>query len=221
MCCINITLKSIINYETQEPHFNNLEPIRYPIKQRSVGNKVYYDYSEELQSLEASTFVFKIVQSRLNVQDVSKTSLPKHPSNLRTIQSLEPPVSWRPVLTHWGREEMDAITQTTFSSAFFLKENVWIPTIISLKFVPKGPINNIPALVQIMAWRRPGDKTLSEPMMVSLLTHIRVTRPQWVKGILQQDTFWDIETGPRYDQYTYCFQYTLIGGFHRTWYELL
>ena len=34
---------------------------------------------------------------------------------------------------------------------------------ISMKFVPKGPINNIPALVQIMAWRRPGDKPLSEP----------------------------------------------------------
>ena len=32
-----------------------------------------------------------------------------------------------------------------------------------------------------MAWRRPGDKPLSEPMMVSLLTHICVTRPQWVK----------------------------------------
>ena len=32
-----------------------------------------------------------------------------------------------------------------------------------MKFVPKGPINNIPALVQIMAWRRPGDKPLSEP----------------------------------------------------------
>ena len=63
----------------------------------------------------------------------------------------------------------------------FLKENVWIPTKISQKFVPKGPINNIPALVQIMAWRRPGDKPLSEPMMVSLLTHICVTRPQRVK----------------------------------------
>ena len=62
----------------------------------------------------------------------------------------------------------------------FLKENIWIPTKISLKFVAKGPINNIPALVQIMAWRRPGDKPLSEPMMVSLLTHICVTRPQWV-----------------------------------------
>ena len=60
----------------------------------------------------------------------------------------------------------------------FLRENVLIPTKISLKFVPKAPINNIPASVQIMAWRRPGDKPLSEPMMVSLLTHICVTRPQ-------------------------------------------
>ena len=37
----------------------------------------------------------------------------------------------------------------------FLKENVWILIKISLKFVPKSPINNILALVQIMAWRRP------------------------------------------------------------------
>ena len=29
----------------------------------------------------------------------------------------------------------------------FLKENVWIPIKISLKFAPQGPINNIPALV--------------------------------------------------------------------------
>ena len=33
-----------------------------------------------------------------------------------------------------------------------------------------------------MAWRRPGDKPLSEPMMVRLKTHICVSRPQWVKG---------------------------------------
>ena len=63
----------------------------------------------------------------------------------------------------------------------FLNENVWISIKISLNFVPRGPINNIPALVQIMAWRRPGDKPLSEPMMVCLLTHIWLTRPQWVK----------------------------------------
>ena len=63
----------------------------------------------------------------------------------------------------------------------FVNENVWISIKISLKFVPKGPINNIPALVQIMVWRRLGDKPLSEPMMVRLPTHICVTRPQWVK----------------------------------------
>ena len=63
----------------------------------------------------------------------------------------------------------------------FLNENVRISIKISLKFLPKGPNNNNPALVQITAWRRSGDKPLSEPMMVSLLTHICVTRPQWVK----------------------------------------
>ena len=58
----------------------------------------------------------------------------------------------------------------------FLNENIWISIEISLKFVPKSPINNIPALVQIMVRHRPVDKPLSEPVMVSLLTHICVTR---------------------------------------------
>ena len=65
----------------------------------------------------------------------------------------------------------------------FLNENVWISLKIPLKFVPKGPINNIPALVQIMAWRRPGDKPLSEPMLVFLPTHICVTRPHELMGL--------------------------------------
>ena len=70
----------------------------------------------------------------------------------------------------------------------FLNENIRISTKNSLKFVPKALINNMPALVLIMAWRRPGDKPLSEPMLVRSLTHICVTRPQWVKG------FWSLET---------------------------
>ena len=61
----------------------------------------------------------------------------------------------------------------------FLNKNVWILIKISLKFVSKAPINNNPALVQIMAWCRPGNKPLSEPM---ILTHISVTWPQWVKA---------------------------------------
>ena len=58
----------------------------------------------------------------------------------------------------------------------FLNENALISIRISLRFVPKGSINNIPSLVQIMAWRRSGNKPLSGPMMVSLLTHICVTQ---------------------------------------------
>ena len=44
-------------------------------------------------------------------------------------------------------------------------EKAWISIWILLTFVPKGPINNNPALVQIMAWRRIGAKPLSEAMM--------------------------------------------------------
>ena len=55
---------------------------------------------------------------------------------------------------------------------------------ISSKFVPKGQIDNIPALVQTMVWRRPDNKLLSEPMMVSLSMHICVTRPQWVNYVV-------------------------------------
>ena len=53
----------------------------------------------------------------------------------------------------------------------FMNENVWIAITISLKFVPNGPIDYIRALFQIMAWRRPDGKPLSEPMMAGLLTH--------------------------------------------------
>ena len=63
-----------------------------------------------------------------------------------------------------------------------LNENVSVSIKISWKFVPTIPINNIPKLVQIMAWRRPRDKPSSDPMMVSLQMHICVTRLEWVKA---------------------------------------
>ena len=56
---------------------------------------------------------------------------------------------------------------------------VWISMKISLKYALTVLINNIPVLVQIMVWRRPGDNPFSEPMMVTLLTRICVT--QWMK----------------------------------------
>ena len=95
------------------------------------------------------------------------------------------------LLTHWDWDKMATFSQTTFKR-IFSNENVRVSIKISLKFVPQGPINNIPALVQIMAWRRPGDKPLSGPMMVRLPTHICVTRPQWVNTqIVCQDCFLD------------------------------
>ena len=36
---------------------------------------------------------------------------------------------------------------------------------ISLKFVPKGLNDNKTALVQVMSWRRTGNKPLFEPML--------------------------------------------------------
>ena len=75
---------------------------------------------------------------------------------------------------------MADIFQTSFSYVIFFIENVSFPIEISLKFVPKGPCSNIPSLVQKIACRRPGDKPCSEPMVVSLLIHICVARPQWI-----------------------------------------
>ena len=47
----------------------------------------------------------------------------------------------------------------------FLNENVRIMIQSSLRFVPKSPIDNKPALVQVMAWRQTGHKLLPEPML--------------------------------------------------------
>ena len=74
-------------------------------------------------------------------------------------------------LTYWGRDKLGAISQTTLSNEFS-----WMkPSDFRLKFpwdLSTGTVNNIPSLVQIMAWRRPGDKRLFEPMMIRFATHI-------------------------------------------------
>ena len=56
---------------------------------------------------------------------------------------------------------MAAISPTTFSNAFSRMKSFvfWL----SLKFVPKGLINNI--IVQVIDWYRSGDKPLCEPML--------------------------------------------------------
>ena len=65
-------------------------------------------------------------------------------------------------LTDWSETRWPPLSRH-FQMHFL--EWKWIAIKISLKFVPKGPIDNIPALVQILAWHWTGDKPLSEPMM--------------------------------------------------------
>ena len=77
------------------------------------------------------------------------------------------------------RQDRRHFADDIFTCIFF-NENCCILIKFSLKYVRKGPIDNNSALVQIMAWRRSGDNPLSEPMMISLPTHICVTRPHWV-----------------------------------------
>ena len=104
----------------------------------------------------------------------SEPSLTPQQAGLRPAARTEQNVgvsSKKNILFYWGRFEIDNILQTAVSNAF------------SPTFISKHPIINIPAFLQIMAWRRPGNKPLSEPMMIILLTHIWVTRSQLVKAI--------------------------------------
>ena len=111
---------------------------------------------------------------------------------------------------------MADIWQRTFSNAFSCMKIYEFRVIVhwSLFLIQ---MNNIPALVQIMAWRRPGGRPSSESMMVSLLTHIYVSLPQ-----LAWDEMWYIKLGllssnrsnissgvliTRCNILTYCIQY--------------
>ena len=97
-------------------------------------------------------------------------------------QPLLGPLYWYPIINTLKPRQDGRHFPDDILKCIFFNENAWISLTISLKCVRKVRINNITSLVQIMAWRRPGDKPLSEPMMVSLLTHICATRPQWVKS---------------------------------------
>ena len=96
----------------------------------------------------------------------------------------------------------------------FFNENIRISIEMSLKFVPVVPINNTPALVQILAWRQAGDKSLSKPMMVSLLTHLWVTLPQWVDTNFARTSY--ITTAPRDCLYIRYTQHNLLLTSHRS-----
>ena len=69
------------------------------------------------------------------------------------------------LLTHWGRNKMPGILQITFQIHFSLMKSFCILLQISLKYVPKGPIDYLSAVVWVTAWCWTGKRTSSEPMI--------------------------------------------------------
>ena len=152
------------------------------------------DWARRLSNRKTRQEAFKVWDLALLVLDIEGTC---NFYNFSILTQLQQPWYWLlfPACSSFSTTSINTLRPIQngrhFADDIFkcisLNENVWISIEISLKFVCKGSINNIPALVQIMAWRRPGDKPLSGPMMVRLPTHICVTRPQWVnihsKGI--------------------------------------
>ena len=78
-------------------------------------------------------------------------------------------------LTHIPLDKMTAFLAEDIFKCIFLNENDRIQIQISLKLVPKNPVDNKPALVQVMAWRQIGQWWLS------ILMHMCSTKGKWVK----------------------------------------
>ena len=80
-------------------------------------------------------------------------------------------------LTHLPLDKMAAIMADDNFKCIFLNESDRVPIRISLKCVPRSPIDNKPALVQVRAWRQTGDKSLPELMLIQFIDAYM----QWAK----------------------------------------
>ena len=79
-------------------------------------------------------------------------------------------------LTHLPLDKIAAILADDIFKRIFFNKNIRISIPISLKFLPKGPINNKSALVQVMALHQTGDKRLPKPIMAQFTDTICGTR---------------------------------------------
>ena len=70
------------------------------------------------------------------------------------------------MLTYLPLDKLAAIFADDNFKCIFFNGNDRILIGISLKFVPRSPVGNKPALVQVMAWCQTGDKPLPEPMFI-------------------------------------------------------
>ena len=152
---------------------------------RRLGNRIIH--ARKLFYIMATIWIYPCVNNAVikpSSGEISSEAIASHCIDISQLWSVPTlnVTNGNNINTLRPRQNYRHFADDIFKS-IFVNENVWISIEISLKFVPKCQINNIPTLVQIMAWRRPGDKPLSEPMMVSSLTHICVSRPNWVNPL--------------------------------------
>ena len=83
-------------------------------------------------------------------------------------------------LSHLPLDKMATILADDNFKCIFLNENDRIPIRISLKFVPRRPIDNKPVLVQVTACRRTGDKPLLELMLTHFTDANMRHQERWV-----------------------------------------
>ena len=81
----------------------------------------------------------------------------------------------------------------------FLNENFRISNKISLKYFPRGAINNMSAFIQTVAWRRTGGKPLSEPMMTQFIAKVGLNdltegTPLYIPRLLLIDSSWFVRS---------------------------
>ena len=80
-----------------------------------------------------------------------------------------------------------AFSQTIFLHAFWWMKNILFLFEFHWRlFLRVGLSDNKPALVQVMAWRRRGDKPLPERCWPSSLTHICGTMRRWINHLITQ-----------------------------------
>ena len=145
---------------------------------KCVSNKFWKNLIVNVLSLVSFQNLYnQIANSIMNV----RTALLDHLTNVLFL-GVANRSYWINSISTLGSRKNGCHFPDNISTCIFLNGGICISLKISLKFVPKFRVNNIPSLVLIMAWRWPGDKPLYEPMVGNALTYICVTRPQWVKN---------------------------------------
>ena len=115
-------------------------------------------------------------------------------------------------LTLLPLDKMASILANHIFTWIFLNENDRIQIQISLRFVPRSPLDSKPAVIQVMARHRTGDKPLSEPMMTQFtdayiyaaLWEEESTNPLW-----PSDAIWQQWSGSTFAQIMVCGLMTL------------